>query len=62
MRELGSWRSRLSIYRIQPPPLCLPNKHYRSKEDFTPSKVRSLFNTALDRKARSKVLVIFVLC
>ncbi|MEH2453033.1 hypothetical protein [Nostoc sp.] len=35
-----------------PPPTCLPNKHYRSKEYLTPSEVRSLLNAAKERKAR----------
>ncbi|WP_228058514.1 hypothetical protein [Nostoc sp. LEGE 12447] len=35
-----------------PPPVRLPNKHYRSREYLTPSEVRSLLNAALDRKAR----------
>ncbi|MEH1771982.1 MAG: hypothetical protein V7K64_32445 [Nostoc sp.] len=35
-----------------PPPIRLPNKHYRSREYLTPSEVRSLLDAALDRKAR----------
>ncbi|MEH1817628.1 MAG: hypothetical protein V7L31_00770 [Nostoc sp.] len=34
-----------------PPPTRLPNKHYKYREYLT-SKVRSLLNAALDRKAR----------